>query len=33
LGSEFSSVTAEVIYDNANEVKLPTGNIIINDKK
>jgi hypothetical protein len=33
LSSEFSGVTAEVIYDNPNEVKLPTGNIIINDKK
>lgn len=33
LSSEFSGVTAEVIYDNPNEVKLPTGNIIINNKK
>ena len=32
LSSEFSGVTAEVIYDNPNEVKLPTGNIIINNK-
>jgi hypothetical protein len=33
MNSEFSGVTAEVIYDNPNEVKLPTGNIIINNKK
>jgi len=33
LSSEFSGVTSEVIYDNPNEVKLPTGNIIINNKK
>jgi len=33
LSSEFFGVTAEVIYDNPNEVKLPTGNIIINNKK
>lgn len=33
LSSEFSGVTAEVVYDNPNEVKLPTGNIIINNKK
>jgi hypothetical protein len=32
LSSEFSGVTAEVIYDNPNEVKLPKGNIIINTK-
>jgi hypothetical protein len=31
--SEFSGVTAQVVYDNPNEVKLPTGNIIINNKK
>ena len=33
LNSEFSGVTAEVVYDNSEEVKLPKGNIIINDKK
>jgi hypothetical protein len=33
LSSEFSGVTSEVVYNNPNEVKLPTGNIIINDKK
>jgi hypothetical protein len=33
LNSEFSGVTAEVVFDNPNEVKLPTGNIIINNKK
>jgi hypothetical protein len=33
VSSEFSGVTAEVVFDNPNEVKLPTGNIIINDKK
>ena len=33
LSSEFSGVTAQVVYDNPNEVKLPTGNIIINNKK
>jgi len=33
LNSEFSGVTAEVVYDNTEEVKLPKGNIIINDKK
>jgi hypothetical protein len=33
LTSEFSGVSAEVIYDNPNEVKLPTGNIIINKRK
>jgi Mlc titration factor MtfA (ptsG expression regulator) len=31
--AEFFGVTAEVIYDNPNEVKLPTGNIIINNEK
>ncbi len=33
LNSEFSGVSAEVVYDNTNEVKLPKGNIIINNKK
>ena len=33
VSSEFSGVTAQVVYDNPNEVKLPTGNIIINNKK
>jgi len=33
LNSEFSGVSAEVVYDNPNEVKLPKGNIIINNKK
>lgn len=33
VNSEFSGVTAEVIFDNADEVKLPKGNIIINEKK
>ena len=32
LNSEFSGVTAQVVYDNPNEVKLPTGDIIINTK-
>ncbi len=32
LSSEFSGVTAQVVYDNPNEVKLPTGDIIINTK-
>lgn len=33
VNSEFSGVTSEVIYENAEEVKLPKGNIIINEKK
>ena len=33
LNSEFSGVTAEVVYENSNDVKLPSGNIIINNKK
>ncbi len=33
VNSEFSGVTSEVVFDNPNEVKLPTGNIIINNKK
>ena len=33
ISSEFSGVTAQVVYDNPNEVKLPTGDIIINTKK
>ena len=32
MSSEFSVVTAQVVYDNPNEVKLPTGDIIINTK-
>ena len=32
LNSEFSSVNAEIVYDNPDEVKLPKGNIIINKK-
>lgn len=33
VNSEFSGVSSEVVFDNATEVKLPTGNIIINKKK
>jgi hypothetical protein len=33
VSSEFSGVSGQVVYDNPNEVKLPTGNIIINNKK
>lgn len=33
LNIEFAGVNAEVIYDNPDEVKLPKGNIIINNKK
>lgn len=33
VSSEFAGVSSEVVYDNPNEVKLPTGNIIINNKK
>jgi hypothetical protein len=33
LNSEFSAVSSDVVYDNPNEVKLPTGDIIINTKK
>ncbi len=33
VGSDFSGVNAEVVFENQNEVKLPTGNIIINNKK
>lgn len=33
LSSEFSGVSSQVVFDNPNEVKLPKGNIIINDKK
>jgi len=33
IASEFAGVSAEVVYDNPNEVKLPTGDIIINTKK
>jgi hypothetical protein len=33
VNSEFAGVNAQVVYDNPNEVKLPTGNIIINNKK
>jgi hypothetical protein len=32
IASEFAGVSAEVVYDNPNEVKLPKGNIIINTK-
>ena len=31
--SEFSGVNSEVVYENPHEVKLPTGEIIINTKK
>ncbi len=33
ISSEFSGVSSEVVYENPNEVKLPTGDIIINTKK
>ena len=33
MSSEFSGVSSEVVYENPNEVKLPKGNIIINNKK
>lgn len=32
LNSEFAGVNAQVVYDNPNEVELPKGNIIINNK-
>jgi hypothetical protein len=32
IASEFAGVSAEVVYDNLNEVKLPKGHIIINTK-
>ena len=32
ISSEFSGVSSEVVYENPNEVKLPTGDIIINTK-
>lgn len=32
LSSEFAAVNSQVIYNNPNEVKLPTGDIIINTK-
>ncbi|MDP4819014.1 MAG: hypothetical protein NWR69_08395 [Flavobacteriales bacterium] len=32
VNSEFAGVNAQVVYDNPNEVKLPKGNIIINNK-
>jgi len=32
MSSEFSGVNSQVVYDNPNEVKLPTGDIIINTK-
>ena len=32
LGSEFSRVSSEVVYDNPNQVELPKGNIIINKR-
>lgn len=33
ISSEFSGVSSEAVYENPNEVKLPTGDIIINTKK
>ena len=32
MNSEFADVNAQVVYDNPNEVELPKGNIIINNK-
>ncbi|MDP4716668.1 MAG: hypothetical protein NWS51_02970 [Flavobacteriales bacterium] len=32
VNSEFAGVNAQVVYDNPNEVQLPKGNIIINNK-
>jgi hypothetical protein len=32
LSSEFAAVNSQVVYDNPDEVKLPTGDIIINTK-
>jgi len=32
LGSEFSGVSSEVVYDNPIQVELPKGNIIINKR-
>lgn len=32
VSSEFAAVNSQIIYDNPNEVKLPTGDIIINTK-
>jgi hypothetical protein len=32
ISSEFSAVSSEVVYENPNEVNLPTGDIIINTK-
>jgi len=32
VSSEFAGVNAQVVYDNPNEVQLPKGNIIINNK-
>ena len=32
LGSDFSGVSSEVVYDNPNQVELPKGNIIINKR-
>ena len=32
LSSEFAAVNSQVVYNNPNEVKLPTGDIIINTK-
>jgi len=32
VSSEFAAVNSQVVYDNPNEVKLPTGDIIINTK-
>jgi hypothetical protein len=33
LNSEIAGVSSQVVYDNPNEVELPKGNIIINNKK
>jgi hypothetical protein len=33
VNSEFAGVNSEIVYDNSTEVKLPKGNIIINNKK
>ena len=32
VNSEFAGVNSQVVYDNPNEVELPKGNIIINNK-
>ena len=33
VNSEFAGVSTQVVYDNPNEVELPKGNIIINNKE